>query len=81
MALAVKIEVRDEGPYRTEFIGTKKDYDSSSRVIEVGEAVRNPARKIDVYSDSIDTILDTVEGTAGSYTLRLDDLYRVGEDH
>jgi len=85
-SLAVKIDVREEGRYRIEFIGTKKDYDPSSRVIEVGEGARNPARKIDVYSDSIGVVLDTVEGTEGSYTLKPEDLYvrakivKVGQD-
>lgn len=73
--LAVKIDVQAEGSYRIEFVGTKKDYDPSSRVIEVEAGSRNPARKIDVYSDSIGVVLDTVEGTEGSYTLKSDDLY------
>lgn len=73
--LAVKIDVQNEGRYRIEFIGTKKDYDPSSRVMEVEAGPRNPARKIDVYSDSIGVLLDTVEGTEGAYTLKSDDLY------
>lgn len=73
--LSVKIDVREEGKYRIQFIGTKKDYDPASRVIEVAEGPRCPARKIDIYSDSIGRVLDTVEGTEGSYTLRPDDLY------
>lgn len=73
--LAVKIDVREEGPYRIEFIGTKRGYDPSSRVINVEKGPRCPARKIDVYSDSIGVVLDTVEGTEGAYTLKPDDLY------
>ncbi len=73
--LSVKIDVREEGAYRIAFLGTKKDYDPSRRAIEVEQADRRPARKIDVYSDSIGVVLDTVEGTEGSYTLKPDDLY------
>ena len=73
--LAVKMDVRQEGQYRIEFIGTKKDYDPASRVIEVEKGPRCPARKIDLYSDSIGVVLDTVEGTEGAYTLKPDDLY------
>jgi hypothetical protein len=73
--LSVKMLVRQEGRYRIEFIGTKKDYDPSSRVIEVEKGPRCPARKIDMYSDTIGIVLDTVEGTEGAYTLTPDDLY------
>lgn len=73
--LEVKIDVREEGQYRIDFIGTKKDYDPSSQVIEVAEGARNPARKIDIYSDSIGRVLESVEGTEGSYTLKPNDLY------
>ncbi len=84
--LSVEMDVREEGRYRIEFIGTKKDYDPSSRFIEVAKGPRCPARKIEVFSDSIGVVLDTVEGTEGSYTLKPDDLYvrakivRVTED-
>ena len=74
-SLAVKIDVREEGQYRIEFIGTKKDYDPTSRVIEVEKGPRCPARKIDIFSDTTGIVLDTVEGTEGSYTLKRDDLY------
>lgn len=73
--LSVKIDVRQEGPYRITFVGTKKDYDPTRRVIDVAKGPRCPARKIDAYSDSIGVVLDTVEGTEGSYTLKPDDLY------
>ncbi|NLY01689.1 MAG: twin-arginine translocation signal domain-containing protein [Rhodopirellula sp.] len=73
--LSVKINVREEGRYRIQFVGTKKGYDPSSRVVEVEKGPRCPARKIDVYSDSIGTVLDSVEGTEGAYTLKPDDLY------
>lgn len=86
-SLSVKIDVREEGRYRIEFIGTKKDYDPSSQVVEVKAGSRNPARKIDVFSDSIGIVLDAVEGTEGSYTLKPEDLYvrakivKLGKEH
>lgn len=64
--LSVKIDVREDARYRIEFIGTKKDYDPSSQQIEVEKGSRNPARKIDVFSDSIGVVLDVVEGTESS---------------
>jgi hypothetical protein len=73
--LSVKIDVREEGQYRILFLGTKKDYDPTSRVIDVEEGPRCPTRKIDIYSDSIGVVLDTIEGTEGSYTIKPDDLY------
>jgi len=73
--LSVKIDVREEGRYRIVFLGTKKDYDPTSRAIEVAKGPRSPARKIDIYSESIGAVLDTIEGTEGSYTLKPDDLY------
>ncbi len=73
--LSVKMDVRQEGQYRIQFIGTKKDYDPTSRIIDVKEGPRCPARKVDIYSDTIGQVLDTVEGTEGSYTLKTDDLY------
>ena len=73
--LSVKIDVREEGQYRILFVGTKKDYDPSSQIVEVAKGPRCPARKIDVYSDTIGITLDTIEGTQGAYTLKPDDLY------
>jgi len=73
--LSVKIDVRQEGSYRIQFLGTKKDYDPSCRVLTVEKGPRCPARKIDLCSDSIGVVLDTVEATEGAYTLKSDDLY------
>jgi hypothetical protein len=73
--LSVKIDLREEGPYRILFLGTKKDYDPSSQTVEVAKGPRSPARKIDIYSDTIGITLDTVEGAEGAYTLKPDDLY------
>lgn len=73
--LSVKINVSEEGKYRIVFVGTKKSYDPTNRVIDVTEGPRCPARKVDIYSDSIGVVLDTIEGTDGSYTLKPNDLY------
>jgi hypothetical protein len=40
-----------------------------------GKRPRNPARKIDIYSDTIGVVLKAVEEPEGSYTLKSDDLY------
>lgn len=73
--LSVRINVQEEGKYKIFFIGTKKDYDPSFKTIRVKAGKKNPARNIDLYSDSIGTIFKTVEGTEGSYTLKPEDLY------
>ncbi len=73
--LSVKIDAKEEGTYRIEFLGTKKDYDPTCRTIDVEKGPRNPARKIDVYSDDIGVVLDKFEGVEGSYTLKPNDLY------
>lgn len=73
--LSVRINVKEEGKYRIIFIGTKKDYDPKAKTINVKAVKKNPARRIDIYSDSIGTVFDTVEGTEGSYTLKPEDLY------
>lgn len=73
--LSVKIDVKSEGKYRIEFIGTKKDYDPTCKEIVTEAGPRQPVRRIDVYSDAIGKVLETVEGTEGSYTLQSNDLY------
>ncbi len=73
--LSVKVDAREEGPYRILFLGTKRGYDPSSRTVDVAQGPRCPARRIDVYSESIGTALAAVEGTEGAYTLKSDDLY------
>lgn len=73
--LSVRIDVREEGAHRIQFVGTKRGYDPSRRTVDVAKGPRCPERRIDVYSDSIGTTLATVEGTEGAYTLKPDDLY------
>ena len=73
--LAVKINVHEEGNYKIEFIGTKKDYDPVCKTFQTEATKTSYARTIEQYSDQIGICLDTVEGTEGSYTLKPDDLY------
>ena len=73
--LAVRIDAREDGPYRILFLGTKKDYDPASQAIDVAQGPRCPARRVDLYSDTIGVVLDSAEGTEGAYTLKSDDLY------
>jgi len=73
--LSVKIDVKEEGKYKIEFVGTKKDYNPEPKLVEVAESKTSPKRKIERFSDEIGVVLDAVEGTEGSYTLKADDLY------
>ena len=73
--LEVKINPDKEGDYRIEFIGTKKDYDSSCKILDVPANNSQPGRVVEAYSDKIGQTLATVEGLEGSYTLQADDLY------
>lgn len=73
--LAVKIAPEVEGEYLIEFVGTKKDYDASLKIIEQPAAGNRPARRIESYSPEIGTTLETAHGLEASYTLKSDDLY------
>ena len=74
--LEVKIDVREEGEYVIDFIGTKKDYNPDCEYAEVPyERGKSLPRKLECYSKEIGKVLETVEGTEGSYTLKPDDLY------
>ncbi len=74
--LEVKIDVQEEGEYVIDFIGTKKDYPSDCKYVETADDMpKTLPRTLECYSDEIGKVLDTVEGTEGSYTLKPDDLY------
>lgn len=74
--LEVKIDVQEEGDYRIEFYGTKKDYDPTCKTFETQEVKGvSPHRVVETYSDQIGVLLDKIEGVEGSYTLKSDDLY------
>lgn len=73
--LSVKIDVQEEGEYKIDFIGTKKDYDPTTKIVEVEKSETSPYRKVEMNSDEIGVVLASVDGTEGSYTLQADDLY------
>ena len=73
--LNVKIDVKEEDAYKIVFVGTKKGYDPTCKIVEVAASETNPERKVESYSDEIGIVLETVDGTEGSYTLKPDDLY------
>lgn len=74
--LSVKIDVKEEGDYRIEFKGTKKNFDKTRKTVAVAaEAKKSADRLIETFSPEVGTVLETVEGTEGSYTLKPDDLY------
>lgn len=73
--LSVKIDVKEEGEYKIDFIGTKKGYDPSCKIVEVEKSETTPYRKVEAYSDEIGVVLESIDGTEGSYTLKSDDLY------
>lgn len=84
--LNVKIDVKEEGEYKIEFIGTKKGYDPTCKIIEIEETETSPFRRVENYSDGVGVLFESIDGTEGSYTLKPDDLYvrakiyRVDED-
>ena len=73
--LSVKIDVREEGKYRIQFVGTKKDYDPTSRVIEVTEGPSCPARKIDISPTDRPCPRHGPKERKARNTLKADDLY------
>ena len=73
--LAVKIDVKDDGRYKIDFVGTKKGYDPTCKIVQVEKSETTPERKVEAYSDEIGVVLESVEGTEASYTLKSDDLY------
>jgi len=72
--LAVKAKVQEEGQYKVEFFGVKKDYDPSFKTIEVNAGPKI-GRKVESYSGDVSRVLATVDGSEGSYTLQPDDLF------
>lgn len=76
--LTVKIKPENNKKYRIEFIGTKKGFDRSTQPVDIlaGSMHKNQgARKINMYSDEIGRIFQTVEAFEASYQLQDDDLY------
>ncbi|MBQ1863542.1 MAG: hypothetical protein II150_03000, partial [Thermoguttaceae bacterium] len=73
--LNVKIDVKEEGAYKIDFVGTKKGYDPACKIVHVEETETTPDRKVEMYSDEIGVVLESVDGVEASYTLKPDDLY------
>lgn len=73
--LALSIAPKEEGEYRIEFIGTKKDYDATAKIIDRPAEGNRPARRVECYSPSIGETFETCDGLSASYTLKPDDLY------
>lgn len=74
--LGVKLDPQVEGQYRIEFIGTKKDFDETVKIVEVGGEPNNrPSRSVECWSKEIGKVLEAADGLEASYTLKQDDLY------
>lgn len=70
--LEVEVEPEAGVEYVVEFIGTRKDYDDSSRPVTVKGKVLPVTR---IYSDDVGAVLKTVQGTSASYKFAGDELY------
>jgi hypothetical protein len=71
--LSVEIDPEIGATYVTQFIGTKREYDSTSepRFDKDGKPIRTTRK----YSAEVGQILATVEGTSPAYQLTGDELY------
>lgn len=71
----LKLEIAAESGvrYRTQFIGTRKNFDRTNTPVRnaAGEALRVTHR----YSDEVGEVLAEVIGTSAAYTLKGDELY------
>jgi hypothetical protein len=71
--LDVIVEAEDDVSYRIDFIGTRRDFDDSSRPASEDEALAAGLTRI--YSDDIGAVLKSVDGTSGSYKCKGDEWY------
>jgi hypothetical protein len=71
--ISIEIEPQPGVTFRTEFIGTRKGWDTASEPVlgDKGEALRTTRR----YSKDVGRILATAEGTTASYAFKGDELY------
>ena len=71
--ITIAIEPQPGVTYRTEFIGTRKGWDTASEPVlgPKGETVRTTRR----YSKDIGLVLATAEGTEARYDFKGDELY------
>jgi hypothetical protein len=71
--LAVEVEAEPGVTYTTEFIGTRKGYDRTSKpVVDANNVVQRVTRS---YSKDIGEVLATASGPSASYTLKGDEIY------
>ena len=73
--LEVKLDPQVDGKYRIEFVGTKKGFDETFKVLEIDGADGRPPRSVECWSKELGKTLETVDGLEASYTLKPDDLY------
>lgn len=70
--LSFKIKGQPGVTYKTQFIGTRKGYDGSSKpVIDNGKELATTR----IYSDDIGTVLAETEGLSPAYKLKGDEIY------
>ncbi len=71
--ITIEIEPQPGVTFRTEFIGTRKGWDTASEPVlgDKGEALRTTRR----YSKDVGRVLATVEGTSARYACAGDELY------
>ena len=71
--ITIEIEPQPGVTFRTEFIGTRKGWDTASEPVlgDKGEALRTTRR----YSKDVGRILATAEGTTARYAFKGDELY------
>jgi hypothetical protein len=71
--ISIAIEPEQGVTYRTEFIGTRKGWDTASEPVlgEKGETLHTTRR----YSKDVGAILATVEGPTAQYAFKGDELY------
>jgi len=73
--LHVEVKPEEGVTYSIRFVGTKKDFDTSTRTFEDAQVGSKPARTGTIYSADIGITFQTVAGTSASYKLAPDDLY------
>jgi hypothetical protein len=70
--LVVEIEAEPGVTYRTEFIGTRKGYDTNSQPVMVEGKPINATR---IYSKELGAVFTTASGTRAAYRLKGNELY------
>lgn len=71
--LVVEIAAEPGVAYRTQFIGTRKDFDRTNEPVRAGSGT--PLRVTHRYSDDVGKVFAEVEGATASYEFKGDELY------